>query len=309
MVSHWSQSEQRERSVKIKSIAKRARAVFKAEKAGKREVFRVLVREGLSLHQHVEPTERIDRIGSPRFCIILQGRERVWVGTHRLRLRDGDSMIVSHRLQLASRVTKAKPSVPYLALSLALDLELLRGLYDLVGSATPDSSPAASLAAHATDPKLVDALGRYLDLASDPVEARVLGPLVLKEIHLRLLMAPHGGMLRELLLHDSPASNVARAIEILRTDYRQVVRVPELARGVRMAPSSFHRRFREITGTTPLQYQKSLRLSEAKRMLGAGSPSVAEVAQAVGYESASQFSREYSRRYGVAPRHDIVTGA
>jgi AraC-like DNA-binding protein len=157
---------------------------------------------------------------------------------------------------------------------------------------------------HWADPGLVDALRRYLSLANSPADARVLGPLIAKEIHYRLLVAPFGGMLRSLILRDSNASAIARAIGHIRGDIRSPIAVPDLARKVGMSPSSFHKHFKTITATTPLQYQKELRLLEARRLLVTGDISVTVAAYEVGYESASQFSREYARKFGVPPSRD-----
>ena len=118
-------------------------------------------------------------------------------------------------------------------------------------------------------------------------------------------MAPHGGMLRRLLHHNSHESNISRAIKQIRKTFKNPLVIPELAMEVGMSPSSFHKHFKFITKTTPLQYQKDLRLLEAKRLLNLKSHSVSRTAYEVGYESATQFSREYARKFGVPPRHDL----
>jgi AraC-like DNA-binding protein len=204
-----------------------------------------------------------------------------------------------------SRITAARPGEPYLAMIMTIDIGLVRSLYEEVGEAASDGAPARSFASHRADPRLLDAFARYLTVAGDPVEARVMAPLVRREIHFRLLMAPHGGMLRNLLRVDSHASNIARAIARIRRDFRSAIAVPELARDTGMSPSSFHKHFRDITSTTPLQYQKELRLLEARRLLAAGEQSVSTVAYEVGYESPNQFSREYARKFGVSPRSHL----
>jgi AraC-like DNA-binding protein len=207
---------------------------------------------------------------------------------------------VSHDLAVSSRVTKA----PYLAMVLAVDAASIRKLYDEVTDSVRDTARARSAMTHRADPGLLDALRRYLALADSPADARVLGPLVLKEIHYRLLVAPFGGMLRSLIRHDSPASAIARAIGHLRSDIRSPIAIPDLARRVGMSASSFHTHFKEITSTTPLQYQKELRLLEARRLLKGGA-SVSTTAFEVGYQSPSQFSREYARKFGLAPSQDV----
>jgi transcriptional regulator GlxA family with amidase domain len=134
----------------------------------------------------------------------------------------------------------------------------------------------------------------------------VLGPLISQEIHYRLLVAPFGGMLRRLVRHDSNASAIAKAIGHIRGDLRSSLAIPDLARRVGMSASSFHKHFKTITSTTPLQYQKEIRLLEARQLLKNGGASVTAVAYEVGYESASQFSREYARMFSVPPSHDTA---
>jgi transcriptional regulator GlxA family with amidase domain len=187
-----------------------------------------------------------------------------------------------------------------------LDVATIRKLYDEVAESGLDSERARAAETHRADPGLLDALRRYLALADSPADAKVLGPLTSKEIHYRLLMAPFGGMLRSLIRHDSDASAVARAIGHIRRDVRSPIAIPELARRVGMSVSSFHKHFKTITSTTPLQYQKELRLLEARRLLKTGGASVTTAAFDVGYESASQFSREYARKFGVPPSQDLA---
>ncbi len=151
---------------------------------------------------------------------------------------------------------------------------------------------------------IIDTIGRYVRIAQDPVESTVLLPLVKKELHFRLLRSESGGMLRALSNYDSHASNIGSAIKLLRERFRETLDVSELAKSVGMSVSSFHRHFKSMTMTTPLQYQKELRLTEARRLLRSARKSVSTAAFEVGYESPSQFSREYSRKFGVPPRED-----
>ena len=144
-----------------------------------------------------------------------------------------------------------------------------------------------------------------MNLADRPLEAKVIAPLIKREIHFRLLLAEHGGMLRRLLRRESHASRISKAISLLGERYTNPLSVPELANTVGMSVSSFHQHFKSITATTPLQYQKNLRLIEAQRLLVDGAKSVASVAYDVGYESLSQFSREYSRKFQMPPSTEI----
>lgn len=256
------------------------------------------------------PTPLGAALYEPVACLILQGAKDVLLGDVVHRLGRGDVLVVSHDVPVNSRITSARPGEPYVAVILSLDVSLLRSLYDEAGRVAGDAEGAGSdaLASMVAGPPLVDAIARYLAVADDAIESRVLGGAIRREIHFRLLMSPSGGMLRSLLRHDSHASMIARAIARIRQDYRQTIVVPELAREVGMSASSLHKYFRAITSTTPLQFQKALRLLEARRLLFAGQHAVSDVAYEVGYESPSQFSREYARKFGGPPSSDLRPG-
>jgi AraC-like DNA-binding protein len=260
----------------------------------------------LLLLRYPKPTSLEATVYEPVVCLILQGRKETTLGGRTVGFGPGESLIVSHDLPVVSQVTKASPDRPYVAMIVRLDLGILRGLYDQVGHAGLNDERARSLDVRTTDSRLMDALARYLSLVDDPLAAEVLGPGLLREIHFRLLTAPHGAMLRRLLRHDSHASNVARAIEQIRRRFRESLVVPELARSVGMSSSAFHKHFKSVTETTPLQYQKELRLFEARRLLSSENYSVSSAAYEVGYESPTQFSREYARKFGVSPRRDAA---
>jgi AraC-like DNA-binding protein len=252
---------------------------------------------GLELLWHETPTAIEASIYDPVVCLILQGRKQVTLGPESWSFGPGECLLVSHDLAVRSRITRA----PYLALVFSVELTALRKLYDEVAGSALDTERARAVETHRAAPELLDALLRYLRLADTPADAAVLGPLVARELHYRLLTAPFGGMLRNLIRHDSHASAIARAIGHIRSDIRARVEIPELARRVGMSVSAFHQHFRAVTSTTPLQYQKELRLLEARRLLRAGGASVTAAALDVGYESASQFSREYTRKFGAPP--------
>lgn len=258
---------------------------------------------GLTLLRHTAPTPIHVTLYEPMTCLILRGRKDVAIGGTRASFGRGETLLVSHDLPVVSEVVEASPEAPYVAAVVRVDLTLLRALYEHVADAL-DERPSRSFEVTTAGPALLDALLRYLRLAADPLAARVLGPGVLRELHFHLLTSPIGGMLRELLRHDSHASQVARAIALLRRDFRRTIPVAELARTAGMSASSFHGHFKAITATTPLQYQKELRLLEARRLLQGTGLGVSAAAWEVGYESPTQFSREYARKFGVAPSRD-----
>jgi len=254
----------------------------------------------LFLIRRDRPSPIEPKLYEPILCLNLQGKKETELGGELFTLEPGYSMAISHDVPVSSRVTLASSASPYLSAVLFLDRATLRSLYDDVEGLELSAPNPRSVGVHEADSALIDAFGRYLALANDPLSAKVLGPLVLRELHFRLLTTPHGAMFRRLLQHDSHASHIARAIRRIRQDFRQRLAVPELARAAGMSPSTFHHHFKAITKTTPLQYQKDLRLLEARRML-ATRQSVTETAYGVGYESPTQFSREYARKFGVPP--------
>jgi AraC-like DNA-binding protein/uncharacterized cupin superfamily protein len=236
----------------------------------------------------------------PVICLILQGGKTLNAGGTTVSMTAGDALLVSHDMPVSSRITKASRVSPYLALILSLDISILRSLYELVGvQDTRSSVPALSPFRASQD--LVDPMSRYLALADDSLAAEVLGPSVLREIHFRLLISPAGGMLRNLLSVGSHASRIAKAIRAIRQDFRAPLSISHLASLAGMSTSSFHEHFKAVTGTSPLQYQKDLRMIEARRLLAEGRVSVSSASFEVGYESATQFSREFSRKFGTPP--------
>ena len=260
--------------------------------------------DGLFLLRHLKPTPLEATLYEPVICLILQGQKEVCVGEAVVRVGPGESLVVSHDIPVISRITTANPQEPYLAVIVRLELKILRALYEEVGSLAFDDTSSRSLTAHVTDPRIIDTLSRYLLLAEDPVERRVLLNQVRRELHYRILSSPHGAMLRKLQDHRSNASNVARAIAYIRAHFKESIVVPDLAREVGISQAALYMHFKRITRTTPIQFQKDLRLLEAKRLLLQGDDSISEVAFEVGYESLSQFSREYSRKFGTSPSNE-----
>lgn len=258
--------------------------------------------EGVTLLRHLNLTELHATFYNPVICLILQGAKETIIGDRVIRFGAGESVIVSHHLPVVSKINKASQSEPYLAVIINIDMSTIRSLYKEIGPENLDSTGAKSLDVHTTDQGLLETINRYLTASYDPLETQVIGPALVKELHFRLLRAPHGKMLREMLLHDSHASNIADAITHLRDHYKESISVPDLAKLVGMSSSSFHQHFKEITETTPLQYQKNLRLLEAQRLITSEGYSVTQAAFKVGYESPTQFSREYTRKFGVSPK-------
>jgi len=263
--------------------------------------------EGFGLLHDVKTKSIEAQIYEPIVCLVLQGRKETRIGDRLIQFGAGDSLIVSHSIPVLAAVTEASLSKPYVGLFFSLDLSVLRSLYDEVGSNAQNMEAAHSLTASRASPDLVDAMTRLFRASQNPTDARVLAPMISREVHYRLLQADHGGMLRQMLWRDSAASRIARVIDAIRTDFRASLPVSDLAQTAGMSVSTFHAHFKAVTAKSPLQYQKDLRLLEARLLLSHGTFSVSQVAFDVGYESPTQFSREYSRKFGVPPKQDMGT--
>ncbi len=260
--------------------------------------------EGLVVMQSRTETSLTGSLYRPVVCLILQGAKQISIGSRVIKCRQGSSVIVSHTLPIQSRITVATPTEPYLAMILPLDVGTLRSLIDEVHDAVRLEGVASSIAVDRAGPEIVDAMHRLFALRDDARAKQVLAPLVTREIHYRLLTADHGGMLRQLLARDSSSSRISRAIGRIRDGFTEPLSISELASLANMSPSSFHEHFRAVTATSPLQYQKDLRMLEARRLLVDEQRSVSEAAFAVGYRSPAQFSRDYSEKFGHPPRDD-----
>lgn len=260
----------------------------------------------LSIFRQRRESVFIGTVYHPLFCVILRGRKEFQINERTVSLTAGDAFVISHDMPIASKITDASHGSPYLATILSLDLRILRGLHDQVESAFAGNTDAKFLSTGSLHSEWADPMKRYLDLAAKPLKANVLGPLILKEIHFELLMSPMGGMLRNLLNVDSHASRVAAAIQHIRERFREPLVIAELAKVASMSTSSFHEHFKSVTGTTPRQYQKDLRLIEARELLMTGGSSVSSAGLDVGYESPSHFSRDYARKHGCSPKHHLA---
>jgi AraC-like DNA-binding protein len=237
----------------------------------------------------------------PALCVILQGSKTVSIGDQVASVGPGDALVISHDLPIHSRITQASPREPYLAAVLLLDMQVLYGLHDQVADDHTPSAVRRSLAVSSAEAAWLEPLIRYFELAGTGMDAQVLGPATLREIHYRLLLSPNGAMLRKLLFPDSHASRVAKAIRLLKASFRGPLSVADLANIAGMSASSFHEHFKSVTGTTPLQYQKDLRLMEAHNLLNSLGHTVSDAAYAVGYKSPNHFSRDYSKKFGAPP--------
>lgn len=254
-----------------------------------------------------QPSAMQAMVYEPSVCLILQGSKETTIGDEHLTLSAGQSVVVSHMVPVVSQVVQATPAKPYVALVLELNLNLgtLRSLVEEVPPASRDGG--RGLQVGSIDEALLDAMARLFDLVDKPDEQMVMAPLISREIHFRLLLGDSGSVLRSLLDRGSAASRISQAIAHLKERFTETMAVAELAEAAGMSLSTFHTRFKAVTAKTPLQFQKDLRLLEARRLLTSGGHNVSMAAFDVGYESPTQFSREYARKFGVSPKADRLS--
>jgi AraC-like DNA-binding protein len=237
----------------------------------------------------------------PMLCLVLQGAKEVTIGDRRLRYDPGSYFIATLDLPACGRIVEASPEHPYVCVTLALDHDLIAELVPAMPRGPEDHG--AGFAVSPVNSPLLDSWARMLALLETPHDVPVLAPLIEREILYRLLQGPRGGVLRQIACADSRLAQVRTAIAWIRDHYDTPIRIETLADLAGMSPASFHRHFKAATAMSPLQYQKKLRLQEARRLMVARADA-AHAAYSVGYESASQFSREYARMFGAPPSRD-----
>jgi AraC-like DNA-binding protein len=242
----------------------------------------------------------------PAFCVIAQGSKEVLLGDHRYRYDPAHYLIATAALPIASRVVEASPERPYLGLIFKLDPTLVGSVLVEAGHlALRSHSAVTAIDVSLLDTGLLDAVVRLVRLLDSPTEARFLAPLVTREIVYRLLMGAQGGRLGQVAALGGSTHRIAEAIERLRNDFDQPLRIEDIARELGMSVSGFHHHFRALTAMSPLQFQKQLRLQEARRlMLGEGLDATS-AGYRVGYGNASHFTREYKRLFGAPPMRDV----
>ena len=243
----------------------------------------------------------------PQLCITLQGAKEILVGDITLRYGPLQCLIVSMDLPACGRIVAASPDEPFVGIVIGFDVVLMREVLEQLDTPPiPSASTSRSMFVADVNGPLADCVMRMVRLADTPKAIPILYPALIREFYYWLLSGPNGAELCKQAMPDSHLERIARAIHLLRNNFAQTLRVEQLAEVANMSASSFHQHFKALTSMTPLQFQKQLRLLEARRLMTADAVNVAEAAYQVGYESASQFSREYSRTFGVAPKRDVM---
>jgi len=259
----------------------------------------------LLLYRRKAPTEPLHCIYHLGLAVVAQGGKQVLLGKEVINYGPGQSLLTTVDLPVISHVTRASVREPVLALMLALDARDIAQVAAEMRLPPPRRPSGPSIAVETLDAPLMEALVRLVKLLDEPALVPQLAPLIQREITVRLLAGPHGPRLQHLALNGSPSQQIAKAVAWLKQNFREQLHVDDLAARVHMSESTFRQHFRSITGTSPLQYQKQLRLQEARQLMVSQNIDAGRAGGLVGYESASQFSREYSRLFGAPPREDV----
>lgn len=259
----------------------------------------------LRLYRASAPTPLLAFVYEPALCLVVQGSKEVLLGGKAYHHDPARSLLVSVDLPVSARVVEASARRPCLMVRVSLDPAVVGELL-ADGTPAPPGPTARGLVVGPVEPPLLDAVGRLVALLDSPRDIGPLAPLVLREITYRVLTGPHGGRLRQVAAAGAPAHRIAGAIRRLRDRFADPLRVESLARQARMSLSGFHQHFKAVTGMSPLQYQKRLCLQEARRLMLDEGLDATSAAFRVGYESPSQFSREYRRLFGSPPRRDVA---
>lgn len=261
----------------------------------------------LSLIRESEPTQPIPRVNEPSFCLVLQGQKDMILGSQHFSYSAGHYIVGAIDLPVTGHVVHASKDQPYLAIKIEFTLAEVFELMDEVDQirSVKGKEMNRAMFVRQVNPPLLDALARLAFLLKEPSHIPILAPLLKKEIIYWILQSSHGTMLKQMVVKGSLAFKMKDVITHLLLTYDQPLRVEELAKVANVSISTLHKQFKEVTAMSPIQYQKQLRLHEAKRLLLTETSDIASIAYKVGYESPSQFSREYTRLFKKNPSEEI----
>lgn len=264
--------------------------------------------EGLMLVRRDDPAGTDRCFERPLASLIVQGRKHALVGGREYNFAENDCLVSGVDLPSVSSFPEASPQRPFLSLFFHLDREMLTELMLKMppSGGRPGQANPYGLVTATADPEYMRTLLRLVELLDRPEQIAVRAPMILRELHYLLLIGPHGQTLKQLHARDSQNSRILEAVALLKTRISDPVRMEDLARQVNMSLSSLHRHFKQVTGYSPLQYHKQLRLYEAQRLMFMENVQAGAAALSVGYESVTQFNREYKRMFGEPPHRDIL---
>jgi AraC-like DNA-binding protein len=262
---------------------------------------------GVACYRISEAPSRLPAVYEPCLCVIVQGRKDVMLGKERLSYGELEFLVASVHLPVLGTVVEASPTRPYFVIQMSIDVRLISDLLLRMPSAVaPEKTSNNGLFIGRVDRRMGDSLLRLLSLIDTREDIPALGESLIRELHYRLLCSEHGERIAQISLQGTPTQRVSAAIEKLRRDYREAIPVDELAGLAGMSVSTFHAHFKAVTNMSPLQFQKSIRLVEARALMVTQHLDAASTAYQVGYESPSQFSREYARMFGNPPVRDVA---
>ena len=264
------------------------------------------VQPGLHYRRHSQPTEPVHASAQPSFCVIAQGSKDITLGDDTFRYDSAHYLITTMELPLSGQVVEATPEHPYLSFRLVLDPSVVTSVMVESGFVQPNGDGnVKAVDVSSLNGDLLDATLRLVRLAETPNEYRILAPLVIREITYRLLIGAQGARMRHLAKFGGHAHRMARAIELIRVNFDKPLRIDDLASELSMSVSGFHAHFKTVTAMSPLQFQKQLRLQEARRLMLNEDFDAAQAGFRVGYDDASHFNREYKRHFGKPPMQDV----
>ena len=262
--------------------------------------------KGVRLSRASATMKPVYGVSEPTFCVIAQGSKEVHLGANRYQYDAYSYLLATAELPIVSRVLEASEAQPYLGLRLTLDPAAVGGVMVETNQLPPQGAGAVkAIEVSPLDPTLLDATLRLVKLLDSPAEARVLLPLVTREIIYRLLAGAQGHRLRQMTVLGGHTHRIAQAVQKICREFNQPLHIEDLARQIGMSVSGFHQHFKAVTALSPLQFQKQLRLQEARRLMLGEALDAASAGFRVGYEDASHFNREYKRLFGVPPMRDV----
>lgn len=260
---------------------------------------------GLRFVRTSQIAEPVYSVYEPSLCVVAQGSKLVMLGEESYQYDSASYLTASVHLPITGQILKASPEEPYLCVQLQLDMSQIFEVVQLSSQEISSESPGRGLVISLINDSLLEAVLRLVRLLDNPQDIPVLANSIKREIIYRVLQNDQYDTLKHFALVGSQAQRIANVINVLNHEFAHPLKVEELAREARMSTSSFYNYFKEITGMSPIQYQKQLRLQEARRLLLTENLEAAEAAFQVGYESPSHFSREYSRKFGLPPMKDM----
>jgi AraC-like DNA-binding protein len=262
--------------------------------------------KGLHFNRSSSPSAPCHAVSIPAFCVIAQGSKEVFLGNDRYQYDPMHYLLATVELPIVSQILEASQAQPYLSLRLDLDPTLVGSVMVEAGYPSPQShANVKAIDVSWLDASLLDAVVRLVRLLDTPAEAPVLMPLLAREIIYRLLIGAQGSRLRQIAVLDGYTHHIVKAVDRLRQDFNQPLRIESIAKDLGMSVSGFHHHFKSVTAMSPLQFQKQLRLQEARRLMLGKNLDATSAAYRVGYDDTSHFNREYKRLFGEPPMRDV----